>query len=136
MAWCCADNCPCTGVSVGCSFVNSSSKLLVSALPFCNTPHHVSAYNSKAGQIPGVTHDCREVWWGYTFVEYIIPDDVLEERLSLDLLSVSFPRAKAAVRVSSKKLQVINVQQSAESGAAEANLLKDRNSISGHRDRV
>ena len=38
MVWCCADNCPCTGVNVGCSFVNSSSKLLVSALPFCKVP--------------------------------------------------------------------------------------------------
>lgn len=33
-AWSREDNWPWTGVSVGCSRVNSSSKLLVSALPF------------------------------------------------------------------------------------------------------
>lgn len=36
-AWSREDSCVCTGVSVGCSLVNSSSKLLVSALPFCTT---------------------------------------------------------------------------------------------------
>lgn len=34
-AWSRDDSWPCTGVKVGCSRVNSSSKLLVSALPFC-----------------------------------------------------------------------------------------------------
>lgn len=34
-AWSREDNWVCTGVSVGCSRVNSSSKLLVSAVPFC-----------------------------------------------------------------------------------------------------
>jgi hypothetical protein len=53
-------------------------------------------------------HDCREVWRGYTFVENVIPVDVLEERLPLDFLSVPFPRAKPAIWVSSEKLQVIN----------------------------
>lgn len=33
-AWSREDSCPWTGVNVGCSLVNSSSKLLVSALPF------------------------------------------------------------------------------------------------------
>jgi hypothetical protein len=39
-AWSRVDSCPCTGVNVGCSFVNSSSKLLVSALPFCKKPSY------------------------------------------------------------------------------------------------
>ena len=68
---------------------------------------------------PAVAHDRRAVRWGYTFIQNIIPDDVLEEWLPLDLLSVPFPRAKAAVRVSSKKLQVTNVQRPAETGTTE-----------------
>ena len=35
-AWSREDSWVCTGVSVGCSRVNSSSKLLVSAVPFCD----------------------------------------------------------------------------------------------------
>ena len=38
-AWSRVVNWPCTGVRVGCSFVNSSSKLLVSALPFYQSSH-------------------------------------------------------------------------------------------------
>ena len=86
-------------------------------------------------------YNCREVWWGYTFVQYIIPDDVLEEWLPLDLFCVSFPRAETAVRISCKKLYVINAQRWTgralqKAQQIETDLLKNRNGISGHRDRV
>ena len=41
-AWSLDDNWPCTGVNVGCSRVNSSSKLLVSALPFYSAQNSVN----------------------------------------------------------------------------------------------
>ncbi len=49
------DNWPWTGVSVGCSRVNSSSKLLVSALPFYKM---VSTGDVKKGALLR--------WWGHT----------------------------------------------------------------------
>ena len=64
-------------------------------------------------------YNCREVWWGYTFVQDVIPDDVLEEWLPLDLLCVSFPRAETAVRVTRKKLHAMNTQRWPGNGATE-----------------
>ena len=85
-AWSREDSWVCTGVSVGCSLVNSSSKLLVSALPFCGDgePH-------MRGSISGSTHDRREIWWRNALVQHIVEVDVLEERMSLDLFCVALP---------------------------------------------
>ncbi len=57
--WSREDNWVCTGVSVGCSRVNSSSKLLVSAVPFCVT-WEVSS--EQIGQLRQ-TYNGREVRW-------------------------------------------------------------------------
>jgi hypothetical protein len=32
--------------------------------------------------------DLREVWWGYSFVDYIVPAHVLEEWMALNFLRV------------------------------------------------
>lgn len=58
-----------------------------------------------------MAYDCGEVWRGYTLVKNIIPVDVFEERLPLDLLGISLSGTKAAIGVSSKELQIINAQR-------------------------
>lgn len=108
MAWCCADNCPCTGVNVGCSFVNSSSKLLVSAVPFYNVPSLFSAQPVR--RVKRGSYNRGAVRRGYTLVEYIVPAHVLEEWLPLDLLRVPLSGTKPAVGISSKELQSVGSQ--------------------------
>ena len=99
-AWSREDNWVCTGVSVGCSLVNSSSKLLVSAVPFCGT-HRVSPGKKRKLK---QTYDGWEVWWGNALMQNVIEIHVLEERMSLDLLCIALSRTKTSCRVASQQL--------------------------------
>ena len=84
-AWSREESWVCTGVSVGCSRVNSSSKLLVSAVPFYDARVRLRKYQEKTTM---ATHDCREVRWRNALVEDVIKIDVPEEGVSLDLLCI------------------------------------------------
>lgn len=96
--WSFAVSCPCTGVSVGCSLVNSVSKLLTSP----------GAFYKKLSIVFiewGInTHDLREVWGRDTLVEDIIPVDVLEEWVSLDVECIIWAGPKSTSWVSCEQL--------------------------------
>lgn len=91
---------------MGCSRVNSSSKLLVSAVPFYNA--WVRYASSSRG---AATYDSGEVGRGYALVQYIVEVDVLEECMPLDVLSVRLTRPKPPGRVARQELsrRLLNV---------------------------
>lgn len=89
--WSREDSCVCTGVSVGCSFVNSSSKLLVSAVPFYEDSHQPVPGKTDAGD----AYDGWAVGWRDTLVHDIVEVDVLEERVSFDLFRVTLAGAES-----------------------------------------
>ena len=53
--------------------------------------------NSFKGSRLHDTYNRREVWRGNTFVKDIIEIDVLEERMPLDFLSISFTGAESTI---------------------------------------
>lgn len=95
-------------------------ELLIEIARICTavlqTPHHRFSVQFKTKKNQRAAHNSREVRWGYTFVENVIPDDVFEEWLPFNLLRVPLSGAEAAIRVSGKKLQAINAQRYRESG--------------------
>lgn len=100
-AWSRVDSWVCTGVSVGCSFVNSSSKLLVSALPFYTEKVSVSfGLRTEAGR----TYDRREVRGRDALVQDVVEVHILEERMSLDLLRIALSRAQSPCGVARQEL--------------------------------
>ena len=107
-AWSREESWVCTGVSVGCSRVNSSSKLLVSAVPFYDAGVRLRKYQEKTTM---ATHDCREVGWGNALVQHVIKVNIFEEWMSLDLLSVTLTGAETPGRVSCEQLQASSIIQ-------------------------
>lgn len=131
-AWSREDSWVCTGVSVGCSFVNSSSKLLVSALPFC-----ADRVSCVLGADSVYTYDRREVRGRDALVQDIVEVHVLEERMSLDLLRIALSRAESPCGVASEKLKRLSTtcpQQHTE--LSNSHLLQNRDGITRHRDGV
>lgn len=106
-AWSREESCPWTGVRVGCSRVNSSSKLLVSALPFWWWA--IGGQNWNPVEIrkkveEEFTYDSRKVRRRDALVQYIIEIDIFEERLPLELFCIFFARAKATGRIPCQQL--------------------------------
>lgn len=100
-AWSRAVNWPCTGVSVGFSRVNSSSKLLVSARPVLER-----RINANPGRkCSKATHNLREIRRRYPLVKNIIKVDIFEERLSLDFFSIFFTGTKSSIGIALKELE-------------------------------
>ena len=50
------------------------------------------------------THDLGEVRWRDALVQHIVKVDILEERMSLDLLSIALAGTKPPVRVTGQEL--------------------------------
>jgi hypothetical protein len=70
----------------------------VSAKPFYDVSEQL------AEKAPTMAYDFGEVWRCYPFVKHIIEADVLEERLSLDFLSVFLAGAEATIWIALQKL--------------------------------
>ena len=105
-AWSREESCPWTGVRVGCSRVNSSSKLLVSALPFWWWAIGSQNRNPVESRKGASTYDSRKVRRRDALVEHIIEIDIFEERLPLELFCVFFARAKATSRIPCQQLHM------------------------------
>jgi hypothetical protein len=84
--------------------VNSSSKLLVSALPFYDHPKCQSMKLMKGSYRRG-TYDSREVRRRDPLVQHIIPTNILEEGLAFNLFGILPARTQATVRIPCEQLQ-------------------------------
>lgn len=51
------------------------------------------------------TNNGREVWWGNTLMEDVVPIDILEEWLFLNLFCVSLSGTQPPRRIASEKLR-------------------------------
>lgn len=84
---------------MGFSLVNSSSKLLVSAKPFCSFMKHLSLKKKT-----GIAYDLGVKRWWYPFVKNITEIDIFKERLLFDFLCVFLSGAEATTRITLQEL--------------------------------
>jgi hypothetical protein len=97
----------CTGVSVGCSDVNSESKLETSVAEPCRNavpPSHQHLVTSIETTKKTKTHNLGKVWRRDSLGEHVLPAHVLEKRLLLNFLGIRHARTQSSLRVAREEL--------------------------------